>query len=172
MKKQINLLRLLIIGLFISITTTSMIAQSTTAVNEQALDSLEKSTLLKLHIDDYSQEETDKKAKLVNIKVFRQVTSFKFDAYIENKNSKKVIFRLLDEDRKVVFEDVPIKKTKYQRVYDFSYLTNPERYQLVLIYDNREHPVMPVTLESIEAIEEHSQLSVEYANVKDLSARK
>lgn len=172
MKNKNQFVQCLLIGIISMIACNSTTAQSTTTVNEQVLDSLEKSTLVKLHINDDSQEGTERKNKSVNIKVFRQATTFKFDAYIENKTGKKIVFRLLDEERRVVFEDVPIKKMKYQRVYDFTYLSNPERYQLVLIYDNREHPILPIRLETIEAIEEYSQLSVEYANFKDISSRK
>jgi hypothetical protein len=173
MKKNDNVCQILISCLFFILVSNCTFAQSTTTVNEQALDSLEKSTLVKLHIDDENEDElSNKKGKGVLTKVFRQATTFKFDAYFDNRYNKKITVRLMDENRKVVFEDVAIKRPKYQRVYDFSYLDNPERYQLVVIYDDREHPVQPIRLESIEAIEDYAKFSVEYANFKDISARK
>jgi hypothetical protein len=146
-------------------------SQSTsTNGNDPALDSLEKASLQKginFEYADVTDKATRKKTKSsVDIRLFQHLSSFKFQMYVSNKSQQKVIIRLWDKNGILVFEDVPQKKLRFQRAYDFSYLPNTGDYYFSAFFDNQNHYFNSTRLETVESIEELAKFSTEFSDTK------
>lgn len=137
--------------------------------NDPALDSLEKESMsksLSVDIADIAEKSTRKKVKSnIDIRLFQHINSLKFQIYVDNKTKQKVLIRLWDKNGILVFEDVPQKKVKFQRIYDFSYLPENGEYSFSVFYENQNHYFSPTRVETVESIEELARLDNEYPKI-------
>jgi hypothetical protein len=156
-----------------SISEAQLRSQSTsTNGNDPALDSLERANLQKginFEYAEVSEKPSRKKVKSsVDIRLFQHLSSFKFQMYVSNKTQQKIIIRLWDKNGILVFEDVPQKKMRFQRAYDFSYLPNTDtgEYYFSAFFDNQNHYFNSTRLETVESIEELAKYSTEFSDTK------
>jgi hypothetical protein len=102
----------------------------------------------------------------VEIRLFQAANALKFNLYVDNKDKHKIIIKVLDGSGITIFEDVPLEKDKFQRLYDMSFLTDKDVYYFTAFYDNQDHYFFPIRLESKETIDEVARLSIEYPIAK------
>lgn len=134
--------------------------------NVPVLDSVEKASMPKmiviedaLSIENPSQLKNKKK---VEVRLFQIVNALKFNLYVDNKYKQKVVIRVIDGSGMTIFEDIPIDKDKYQRLYDMTFLTGKNEYYFTAFYDNQDHYFFPIRIESKETVDQVARLSTEY----------
>ena len=152
---------------FLSQTAAQLKSKNSSFVgNDPALDSLERASLsksLSVDINDIAEKTTRKRVKSnIEVRLFQHTNSLKFQIYVDNKTKQKVLIRLWDKNGILVFEDVPQKRAKFQRAYDFSYLPENGEYSLSVFYENQNHYFSPTPVETAESIEELAKLDIEY----------
>jgi hypothetical protein len=147
---------------FKPLTTTGRMVET----NVPVLDSTERVIYPKMvKIEDETSIENPSRRKpkaKVEVRLFQEKGSLKFQLYVDNKSKQKVFIRVLDRGGIQIFEDVPYEIEKFQRVYDLSFLAEKEEYYFTAYYEEQDHYFFPINIDTEETKEQVARLSIEY----------